>query len=137
MPTAPSHLPESIRIDKWLWAVRIYKTRSQATEACRAGRVKISGQAVKPSREIHAGDEITVHLGIYSKTVRVILPLHLRVSAALVPAFMDDLTPATEYDKLKVQQDMKPEFRPRGIGRPTKRQRRLIDRLKKTKDFNE
>ncbi|MBW6461234.1 MAG: RNA-binding S4 domain-containing protein [Bacteroidales bacterium] len=136
MPTALSHLPESIRIDKWLWAVRIYKTRSLSTEACRAGRVKIAGQAVKPSREIHAGDEITVHLGIYSKTVRVIMPLHLRVSAALVPVYMDDLTPAAEYDKLKIQQDMKPGFRPRGLGRPTKRQRRLIDRLKKTKDFS-
>lgn len=136
MPTAPSHLPDSIRIDKWLWAVRIYKTRSLATEACRSGRVKIAGQTVKPSRDIHAGDEITIHLGVYSKTVRVILPLHLRVSAALVPQYMEDLTTDKEYEKLKIQQDMKPEYRPRGLGRPTKKQRRLIDRIKKTKDFS-
>lgn len=136
MPTAPSHLPDSIRIDKWLWAVRIYKTRSLATEACRSGRVKIAGQTVKPSRDIHGGDEISIHLGIYSRTVRVIMPLHLRVSAALVPTYLEDLTPAAEYDKLKIQQDMKPEYRPRGLGRPTKKQRRLIERIKKTKDFN-
>ena len=127
---------ESVRADKWLWAVRIYKTRSLATEACKAGRVRINGQVVKASREMHLNDEVSIHLGIYTKTVRVIALLHHRVSAALVPGFLEDITPQSEYDKLKVQQEMKPEFRPRGIGRPTKKHRRLIDRLKNTKDFN-
>jgi len=134
----PSDKPDIdiIRVDKWLWAVRIYKTRSLATEACKNGRVRIGGQVVKPSREIRIKDEISIHLGIYTKTVRVIALLHNRVSAALVPGFLEDNTPQAEYDKLKVQQEMKPEFRPRGVGRPTKKHRRLIDKLKNTKDFS-
>jgi len=127
---------EIVRIDKWLWAVRIYKTRSLATEACKNGRVRIGGQVVKASREVHINDEINIHLGVYHKTVKAMALLHNRVSAALVPGFLEDLTPELEYAKLKVQQEMKPEFRPRGVGRPTKKQRRLIDRLKKTKDFS-
>jgi ribosome-associated heat shock protein Hsp15 len=125
-----------VRIDKWLWAVRIYKTRSLATEAIRNGRVKIDGQVVKPSREVHLNNVIDIHLGVYHKTVKVISLLHNRVGAALVHEYLEDLTPEEEYDKLKIQQEMKPEFRPRGVGRPTKRHRRLIDRLKNTKDFN-
>jgi ribosome-associated heat shock protein Hsp15 len=125
-----------VRADKYLWAVRIYKTRSLATEACRNGRVKINGQVIKPSREIHVHDEIDIHLGVFHKTTRVIALLHNRVSAALVPNFLDDLTPENEYQKLKIQQEMKPEFRPRGVGRPTKKHRRSIDRLKNTKDFS-
>jgi ribosome-associated heat shock protein Hsp15 len=127
---------DNVRADKWLWAVRVYKTRSLATEACRGGRVRIGGQIIKPSREIRINDEVSIHLGIYTKTVKVTALLHNRVSAALVPGFLEDITPQAEYDKLKIQQEMKPEFRPRGIGRPTKRHRRLIDRLKNTKDFS-
>lgn len=123
-----------VRIDKWLWAVRIYKTRSLATEACRNGRVKIGGQVIKASREVRVNDEIDVHMGVYHKTVKAIGLLHNRVSAALVPRYLEDLTPESEYAKQKIQQDMKPEFRPRGVGRPTKKHRRLIDRLKNTKD---
>lgn len=126
----------SIRIDKWLWAVRIYKTRTLASDACKAGKVKINGQSVKPSREIKTQDEISIQMGIYTKTVKVLKLIHNRVSAQLVPQFMEDLTPESELEKLKVQQEMKTEFRPRGLGRPTKRQRRLIDRLKNTKDFS-
>jgi ribosome-associated heat shock protein Hsp15 len=126
----------SIRIDKWLWAVRIFKTRTLASDACKAGKVKISGQSVKPSREIRLQEEISVQMGIYVKTVRVLGLIHNRVSAQLVPQFMEDLTPEAEYDKLKTQHEMKTEFRPHGLGRPTKKQRRLIDRLKNTKDFS-
>ncbi|HNQ84019.1 MAG TPA: RNA-binding S4 domain-containing protein [Bacteroidales bacterium] len=130
------HDSDEVRIDKWLWAVRVYKTRSLATEAIRNGRVKVGGQVVKPSREVHLNDQIDIHLGVYHKTVKVVALLHNRVGAALVPNFLEDLTPEEEYAKLKIQQEMKPEFRPRGIGRPTKKHRRLIDRLKKTKDFD-
>ena len=125
---------ENVRVDKWLWAVRVYKTRSLATEACRNGRVRIGGQVVKASREVHIHDEMDIHLGIYHKTIKVLALLHNRVSATLVPGFLEDLTPESEYAKLKVQQEMKPEFRQRGTGRPTKKHRRLIDRLKNTKD---
>jgi ribosome-associated heat shock protein Hsp15 len=136
MTSSDIHNNDTVRIDKWLWAVRIYKTRSLATEACRNGRVKIGGQVIKPSREVHLNDEIDIHLGVYHKTVKVTALLHNRVSAALVANFLEDITPEAEYAKLKVQQEMKPEFRPRGLGRPTKRHRRLIDRLKNTKDFS-
>jgi ribosome-associated heat shock protein Hsp15 len=136
MPGSKSKEEETVRIDKWLWSVRIYKTRSLATEACKSGRVKIDGQVVKASREVHPGQEISVHLGIFSRTVKVIELLHNRVSAKKVPEFMEDLTPEEEYAKLKIQQKMKTEFRPRGVGRPTKKHRRLIDRLKNTKDFS-
>jgi ribosome-associated heat shock protein Hsp15 len=123
-----------VRIDKWLWAVRIYKTRSLATEACRNGRVKIGGQVIKASREVRVNDEIDIHMGVYHKTIIATGLLHNRVSAALVPRYLEDLTPESEYAKLKIQQEMKPEIRPRGVGRPTKKHRRLIDRLKNTKD---
>lgn len=127
---------ENVRVDKWLWTVRVYKTRSLATEACKNGRVRIGEQVVKPSREIRINDEVSIHFGIFTKTVRVIALLHHRVSAALVPGFLEDITPQAEYDKMIVQKEIKPEYRPRGIGRPTKKHRRLIDRLKNTKDFN-
>jgi ribosome-associated heat shock protein Hsp15 len=136
MPASEKSPLATMRIDKWLWAVRIYKTRSLATEACRTGRIRIDGEPVKASREIHPGQEISIHLGIYTKSVRVKDLLHNRVGAALVPQYLDDLTPAEEYEKLKVQNEMKTEFRERGLGRPTKRHRRMIDRLKNFKDFS-
>ncbi len=136
--TAPSSAsPDHVRIDKWLWAVRLFKTRSLATEACKSGKVKAQGIAVKPSREVHPGDEFRVGFGIYTRTIRVTALLHNRVSASLVPNYLEDLTPDSELEKLKVQKEMKTEFRPRGIGRPTKLQRRMIDRLKHFKDFNQ
>lgn len=130
------HDSSEVRIDKWLWAVRIYKTRSLATEAIRNGRVRVAGQVVKPSREVHVNDEIDIHLGVYHKTLRVIALLHNRVGAPLVSNYLEDLTPEAELEKLRIQHEMKPEFRPRGLGRPTKKHRRLIDKLKKTKDFS-
>ena len=133
MISSEKQATDIVRADKWLWAVRIYKTRSLATEACKNGRVRIGGQVIKPSREVRINDEVDIHLGVYHKTVKVLALLHNRVSAALVPGFLEDLTPEAEYNKLKVQQEMKPELRPRGVGRPTKRHRRLIDRLKNSK----
>lgn len=121
---------EEVRIDKWLWAVRIYKTRSLATEACRNGRVKIGGQPVKASRVPKIGDEVEVHLNPLNKTVRVKALLHNRVSAKLVPEYLDDLTPAAEYERVELIREFNAEFRPRGTGRPTKSDRRQIDHLK-------
>jgi len=126
---------ESVRIDKWLWAVRIFKTRSLASEACRTGKVKIGGQSVKPSREVKLNDEVSVHMGIFTKTVLVTGLLHNRVSAPLVPSFLTDLTPPEEYEKLKLRHELNAEFRPKGIGRPSKKQRRMIDKLKNFKHF--
>jgi ribosome-associated heat shock protein Hsp15 len=124
---------QGLRIDKWLWAVRVYKTRSMATDACRNGRVKVGGQAVKPSHEVKIEEVVIINLHAITRTVRVKELLQNRVSAALVPNYLEDLTPQEEYDKLKVKHDMKHEFRPRGTGRPTKKERRLIEKLKKMK----
>ena len=123
-------MEHGIRIDKWLWAVRIFKTRSLASDACRSGKVKILDQVVKPSREVKTGDTISVSLSPMIKTIKVIEPIGNRVSAKLVPGFMDDLTPESEYQKLKRLNDTGFEFRERGAGRPTKRERREIEFLK-------
>jgi ribosome-associated heat shock protein Hsp15 len=123
------------RIDKWLWEVRVYKTRSLATEACRSGKVKISDIAVKPSREIKPEEIISISFGPIQKRIKVIGFPVSRVSAKLVPDYMEDMTTPEEYEKLKMQHETNYEYRPRGIGRPTKKERRLIDRLKNFKHF--
>ncbi len=123
-------MDEPVRIDKWLWAVRIFKTRSQASDACKAGKVKINGDAVKPSREVKVNETITISQPPMVKTVRVTSLLKNRVGARLVPGYLADLTPPEEYEKLKMMHELHFEYRDRGIGRPTKKQRRLIDYLK-------
>ena len=125
---------DATRIDKWLWAIRIYKTRTLATDACKAGKVKINGQAVKPSRELKLLEVITISQSPLTKTVRVKTLIHNSVSAKLVPENAEDLTPAEEYERLKLLQEVNGERRDRGIGRPTKKQRRLIDLLKDDKE---
>jgi ribosome-associated heat shock protein Hsp15 len=125
---------ETLRIDKWLWEVRLFKSRSLATDACRAGKVKMDGANVKASKEIKEGDVITVSLNPLFKTVRAKQFPNSRVNAKLVPEFMEDLTPQSEYDRVKIIGDTNSEYRDRGIGRPTKKQRRVIDQLKNSKD---
>ncbi len=123
-------MDKGIRIDKWLWAVRLFKTRSLASEACRTGKVKISGQVIKPSHDLKPGEVITLSFPPIVKTVKVAELISNRVSAKLVPGFMEDLTPEEEYQKLKRDSQVNFEFRERGIGRPTKRERREIEFLK-------
>ncbi len=126
-------MPETVRIDKWLWSVRLFKTRSQATDACRSGKVFIQQVPVKPSREVAVDDIIEIHQSPIRKKVQVKAILSSRVGAKLVENFMTDLTPQEEYDKLKLARETNYEHRPRGLGRPTKRERRLIEKLKKSK----
>ena len=121
---------EEIRIDKWLWAVRLYKTRSIATEACKTGRIKIDGIAVKPSRTIRKGTIIEVFQPPMQKTIEVKELLKNRVGAKLVENYIVDHTPEEEYEKLQMIKEMRTEWRNRGTGRPTKKERRDIDRLK-------
>jgi ribosome-associated heat shock protein Hsp15 len=121
---------DEVRIDKWLWASRVFKTRTLAGEACRAGKVKISGQAVKPSREIKLGDVIEVRLTHMVKSLEVKQLLKNRVSAKQLPEVYVDLTPAEEYERVQLMREFNYERRDRGIGRPTKKERRLIDSLK-------
>jgi len=125
---------ESLRIDKWLWEVRLFKSRSLATDACKAGKVKMDGSNIKASKEIKTGDIIVVSLNPLFKTVRVKQFPKSRVNAKLVPEFMEDLTSETEYNRVKLINDTNSEYRDRGIGRPTKKQRRVIDQLKNSKD---
>jgi ribosome-associated heat shock protein Hsp15 len=125
-------MEQNSRIDKWLWEVRIFKTRNQATLACKAGKVRMAGVIVKPSREVKEGEEISVFLPPFHKTVRVIGLPKSRVSAKLVADYMVDLTPAEEYNKLRILRETNFEYRERGLGRPTKRERRDIEYLKKT-----
>ena len=120
--------PMSVRIDKWLWAVRVFKTRSQASEACRAGHVKIGGQHVKPSRSAKIGETITAQVGQLNRTVKVLGLLEQRVSAKVAAQFMEDLTPPEEYQK-RHEEQAPVAFRPKGSGRPTKKDRRLWDNI--------
>lgn len=100
-----------------------------ATEACNAGKVKLAGGNVKPSKEVKVGDIFEVHLGQLQKTVQVIDAPKSRVGAALVPQYYTDLTPPEEYERVKML-NMRFERRDRGEGRPTKRDRRQIDFVK-------
>lgn len=124
-----------VRIDKFLWAARIYKTRSQASEECRKGRVLIGNIAVKPSRIINKGEIIIVKKPPVIYTFRVIAPVENRVSAKLVTGLIEDLTPEEEKVKLDMRNVAGTIYRERGSGRPTKKDRRLIDRLREDTDI--
>ncbi len=124
-------MEQPVRIDKWLWAVRVFKTRSIATDACRSGKVLISGQEVKPSREVKINDMIAVKINPhFTRTLVVLQSLTNRVGAKLVSEFAKDITPPEEYEKLKIYNERNWEKRDSGIGRPTKKERRMIDKLK-------
>jgi len=124
-------MEEGVRIDKWLWSVRVFKTRNQATVACRTGKVRIGDQPVKPSREVRAGEVITISLEAMKRTVKVLENPEHRVGAKLVEQFMEDLTPQEEYEKVKIRKDAGFGYRLRGLGRPTKKERREIEIVKK------
>lgn len=117
------------RIDKWLWAVRLFKTRALATAACRGGLVKIGDQAAKPARDVHVGEVISVRQGLVLRTLRVAGVPRSRVGAKLVPEFCVELTPPEEFAKAREQPVQHFLAREKGAGRPTKRDRRAIDRL--------
>ena len=118
------------RVDKYLWSVRLFKTRSQATEACKAGKVTLDGKPLKPAKLIAEGDVVVVKKDHIHRTIKVLKAIEKRVGAKLVPEFMEDLTPEEEYRKLEIMKQNF-EYRDRGLGRPTKRDRRIITRIKK------
>jgi ribosome-associated heat shock protein Hsp15 len=119
-------IPEKIRIDKWLWAVRVFKTRSLATEACKKGRIVINGIQVKPSHEVRTGEIIFIRKLPIIYTLRIKEVVHNRQPARMVEKFVEDLTSPEELEKLKIQEEVFFK-RDRGTGRPTKRERRLMD----------
>ena len=118
------------RIDKWLWAVRIFKTRAQATEACAGGKVKIDGTAVKASRKIKQGETLLVRKGVIKYMYKVLKIAEKRMGAKLIIAFVEDLTPIDELAKLKSSHKQPLQTREKGQGRPTKKERRKIDQLR-------
>jgi ribosome-associated heat shock protein Hsp15 len=124
------HSPPSARIDKWLWAVRLFRSRSAAIAACHAGQVKIAGARVKPAREIRPGDTLAVLAGGVQRTVRVRAAIEQRVGAAVVPECLEELTPLAEFERARMahQQQATAPFHDGG-GRPTKKQRRELDAL--------
>lgn len=122
---------DSVRIDKYLWAIRIFKTRSKAAEACKKGKVSINGEEAKPSKDVRAGDEVLIKIKAMQKSLRVVGLLERRVSAQVAAEHYEDLTPQEEYDKLKKMHELNSEWRDHGAGRPTKKERRQIEWLKK------
>ena len=118
------------RIDKWLWAVRIYKTRALSTEACAGGKVKIIGNTLKASRMIRQGDIIQIRKGVVKYEYKVLKIAEKRMGAKMVPDFMEDLTPDKELEKLKISKSLSGQFREKGKGRPTKKERRIINKMK-------
>lgn len=122
-------MTNTVRIDKWLWAVRLYKTRSLASEACRKGTVSINNIEVKPSREVKIGDEIHVRKNPVTYYYKVLALCEKRMGAKLVAEFMTDITPAENLEILEMQKYMQWSNRDRGAGRPTKKERRDIDNL--------
>ncbi len=121
---------EPIRIDKWLWAARLFKTRSLAADAIKGGKVKVDGNPVKPSREVKEGDVIQVQIDQLHKVVEVKTVIKNRVSAKQVPEIYNDLTPKEEYERIEFMHAYKAEWRDRGAGRPTKKERRMIEKMK-------
>jgi len=120
----------AVRIDKYLWAIRMYKTRSIASEACRNGKVKMDGQPVKASREVKIGDLIELRTGQMNKVIEVKEIIKNRVKGTLAIEKYIDKTPAEELERLEMIRQMKTEHRDRGAGRPTKKERRELDRIK-------
>lgn len=122
-------MADEIRIDKWLWAMRIFKTRSDAADACRSNRVLLNDAYTKPSREVRAGDVVKVKKNLITYTFRIIEPISNRQGAKNVAQYMENLTPQSELDKLLTPRETIFIQRDRGTGRPTKKERRDIDSL--------
>ena len=120
---------ESVRLDKYLWAIRVYKTRTDATDACKGGKVRLNGYDVKPSKEVKPGDVIVARKGAVSYTYKVLQLIDKRQGAKLVPNYAENLTPQEELDKLRAPVETFFLKRDRGAGRPTKKDRRQMEDL--------
>lgn len=126
-----------MRIDKYLWCVRYYKTRSLATEACRKGHIKLNGDNVKASKIVFVGEKLIVRKNQINYEVQVIDTPTNRVGAKLVDLYRIDLTPKEEFEKLDLLKYSKDYYRKKGVGRPTKKDRRDLDDLQEEGDGNE
>lgn len=120
---------DKLRIDKYLWAIRMFKTRTLAADACKAGRVKLEGNNIKPSHEMRLGEVYQISKGIERKVIKVTGLLENRVDAKTAVNFYDDITPAEQTQAFRSMFNAPMLKRDRGAGRPTKRDRREIDDL--------
>lgn len=120
---------EEVRIDKYLWSIRVYKTRTDATDACKGGKVRVNGADTKPSKAVKVGDTIVARKGAVTYTYRVIQLVDKRQGAKLVPDYAENLTPAEELAKLRAPVETFFLKRDRGAGRPTKKDRRQMESL--------
>ena len=118
---------QEARIDKWLWAARIYKTRTLAADACKNGRITINGAQTKPSRTVKAGDTVGVKKPPSTYTFLVKQPIEKRVGAKLLPDILENITTPEQYELLEMSRISGFVDRARGTGRPTKKDRRAID----------
>ena len=122
-------MAEDTRIDKYLWAIRVFKTRSEATEACKGGKIRLNGHDVKPSRTIKAGDTISARKGPVTYTYKVIEAADKRMGAKLVPNFMQNITTPDQYEILEMNKISGFVNRAKGLGRPTKKDRRELEQF--------
>ena len=118
----------AVRVDKWLWAVRVYKSRAVANEACSSNRVLVNGETAKPATKVGVGDTVEARRKDRTVIYKVVQPLEKRVGAALVPAAVEDLSPPVV--EVEAGHELVADARERGAGRPTKRDRRRIQQLK-------
>ncbi|MRH99013.1 RNA-binding S4 domain-containing protein [Kriegella sp. EG-1] len=125
-----------MRIDKYLWCTRYYKTRNQATEACKKGHVKIKGQLVKPAREVYPMDEVSIRKNQIDYQLTVIDIPKSRVGAKLVNIYRKDTTPKEAFEHAKLLRHAKAHYRKKGAGRPTKKDRRDIEDYTNSEDEN-
>jgi len=125
--TNMDHADAKVRIDKWLWAVRLYKTRSLATTACDQGKIMIQNQPVKASRTVKIGDRVSVKRTGLVLQLEVLQPIERRVGAKLVPMSCKDHTPTEELEAFRTRATRMTIFRDPGTGRPTKKERRALD----------
>jgi len=125
---------QKVRVDKWLWSVRIFKSRTMATDACKSNKVKINDKPLKASYMLSRGETLQVRKEGFDMVFKVVDLIEKRVSATLAEPCYENLTPAEEMDKYQSWYVGKgaPEKRERGAGRPTKRERRTIDKFKKS-----
>lgn len=118
------------RIDKWLWTMRVFKTRTIATDACKKGRVTINGTTVKPSRPVKPGEIIDVRKPPITYTFKVLAISNGRLGARLVPEYLENLTPQSQYELLEMSRISGFVDRQKGLGRPTKREGRELARFR-------
>ena len=126
---------EEVRIDKYLWSIRVFKTRSEATDACKGGKIRVNGADTKPSKAVKVGDTIVARKGAVTYTYKVLQLIDKRQGAKLVPLYAENLTPEEELAKLRAPVETFFLKRDRGTGRPTKKERRQMDALWEEMDY--